>query len=94
METTPVILAPVGSTPAFEHDTLKLSVQNKEIGTFKAFGYSQAFNVFDLPVVTVPVGKSAEGLPIGIQIVGRPNEETTILKVAQVLESGLGKGSS
>ena len=94
METTPVILAPVGSTPAFEHDTLKLSVQNKEIGTFKAFGYSQAFNVFDLPVVTVPVGKSAEGLPIGIQIVGRPYEETTILEVAQVLESGLGERSS
>jgi amidase len=87
METTPVILSPVGATPAFEHDTLKLRVRNKEIGTFKAFGYSQAFNVFDLPVVTVPVSKSEEGLPIGIQIVGRPNEERTILRIARLLEN-------
>jgi len=94
MKTTPIVLAPVGSTPAFAHDSLKLSVRNKEIGTFKAFGYAQAFNVFDLPVVTVPVGKSDQGLPIGIQVVGRPNEEATVLRVARVLETGVAGGNS
>jgi len=93
MQTTTVVLAPVGSTPAFAHDSLRLKVRDREIRTFKAFGYSQAFNVFDLPVVTVPVGKSDEGLPIGIQIVGRPNEERIILKVAQVLETAVGMGN-
>jgi Asp-tRNA(Asn)/Glu-tRNA(Gln) amidotransferase A subunit family amidase len=89
MDKTPVILAPVGATPAFLHDTLKLRVRDVDIGTFRAFGYAQAFNVFDLPVVTVPIGKSEEGLPIGIQVVGRPNEELTVLRVAAMLEHEL-----
>ena len=49
------------------------------MSTFRAFSYSQAFNVFDLPSVSVPAGFSAEGLPIGVQIVGRPFEEDAVL---------------
>lgn len=86
METTPIIIAPVGATPAYEHDTLKVTVQGKTMGTFRAFGYAQAFNVFDLPVVTVPAGRSKEGLPIGVQIVGRPFAEETILAAAEIIE--------
>jgi Asp-tRNA(Asn)/Glu-tRNA(Gln) amidotransferase A subunit family amidase len=86
METTPIIIAPVGATPAYEHDTLKVTVQGKTMGTFRAFGYAQAFNVFDLPVVTVPAGRSKEGLPIGVQIVGRPFAEETILAAAAIIE--------
>src|SRR6185369_16958852 len=49
METTPIIVAPVGATPAYEHDTLKVTVRGSTFGTFRAFSYAQAFNVFDLP---------------------------------------------
>ena len=86
METTPILLCPVGATPAYKHDTLKVTVNGLTMGTFKAFSYSQAFNVFDLPVVTVPVGRSKEGLPIGVQIVGRPKAEEMVMDVAAVLE--------
>ena len=86
METTPIIVAPVGATPAYEHDTLKVTVQGTTMGTFRAFSYSQAFNVFDLPVVTLPVGRSKAGLPIGVQIIGRPFREETVLAVAQAVE--------
>ena len=85
METTPMIVAPVGSTPAYAHDTLKVTVRGETFGTFRAFTYAQTFNVFDLPVVTVPAGRSAEGLPIGVQIVGRPNEEELVLEVAEIV---------
>src|SRR5688500_20393795 len=78
METTPIIVAPVGSTPAYEHDTLKVTVRGSTFGTFRAFSYAQTFNVFDLPVVTVPAGRSNDGLPIGVQIVGRPNAEEMV----------------
>jgi Asp-tRNA(Asn)/Glu-tRNA(Gln) amidotransferase A subunit family amidase len=57
METTPLIIAPVGATPAYRHDTLKVTVRETTMGTFRAFSYAQAFNVFDLPVVTVPPRK-------------------------------------
>lgn len=86
METTPIIIAPVGATPAYEHDTLKVTVQGKTMGTFRAFGYAQAFNVFDLPVVTVPAGRANNGLPIGVQIVGRPFEEELVLAAAEIVE--------
>jgi len=89
METTPIIIAPVGATPAYEHDTLKVTVRGSTFGTFRAFSYAQTFNVFDLPVVTVPAGRSNDGLPIGVQIVGRPNAEEMVLAVADVVEQAV-----
>ena len=89
METTPIIVAPVGATPAYPHDTLKVTVQDTTMGTFRAFSYAQTFNVFDLPVVTVPAGKSNEGLPIGVQVVGMPFAEETVLKAAAIIEDAL-----
>ena len=89
METTPIILAPVGATPAYPHDTLKVTVRGATIGTFRAFSYSQTFSVFDLPVVTVPAGKSNDGLPIGVQIAGPPFAEEMILAAAEIVEKAL-----
>ena len=90
LETTPILIAPVGATAAYNHDTLKVSVKGQTFGTFKAFSYSHTFNVFDLPVVTVPAGSSADGLPIGVQIVGRPYEEEMLLTAAGAIEEALG----
>ena len=89
METTPLIVAPVGATPAYPHDTLKVSVRGVTMGTFRAFSYAQAFNVFDLPVVTVPAGRSNDGLPIGVQIVGRPFAEDMVLQAAELIEKAI-----
>lgn len=89
METTPLIVAPVGATPAFPHDTLKVTVRGSTMGTFRAFSYAQTFNVFDLPVVTVPAGHTEEGLPIGVQIVGRPFAEDMVLSAAELVEKAL-----
>ncbi len=89
MEDTSLIIAPVGATPAFEHGTLKVRVDDQTVSAFRAFSYSQTFNVFDLPVVVVPVGKTANGLPIGVQIVGRPFAEDTVLRAAAIIERAL-----
>jgi Asp-tRNA(Asn)/Glu-tRNA(Gln) amidotransferase A subunit family amidase len=89
MEATPIIIAPVGATPAYPHDTLKVTVNGSTFGTFKAFSYAQTFSVFNLPVVTVPAGKSAQGLPIGVQIAGGPFTEELILAAAEIVETAL-----
>jgi len=89
LETTPLIVAPVGSTPAYPHDTLKVTVGDSTFGTFKAFSYAQTFNVFDLPVVTVPAGRSNDGLPIGVQIVGPPFAEEMVLRAAEIIEEAI-----
>jgi Asp-tRNA(Asn)/Glu-tRNA(Gln) amidotransferase A subunit family amidase len=89
METTPIIIAPVGAVPAYPHETLKVTVRNTTMGTFRAFSYAQTFSVFNLPVVTVPAGKSNDGLPIGVQIAGPPFAEEMILAAAEIVEAAL-----
>jgi amidase len=86
MKTTPLILAPVGAVPAFEHGADRVKVNQESISTFRAFSYSQTFNVFGLPAATVPVSWSSAGLPIGVQIVGRPFAEDTVLAAAAIIE--------
>jgi Asp-tRNA(Asn)/Glu-tRNA(Gln) amidotransferase A subunit family amidase len=90
MEQTPLLIAPVGATPAYKHGTLKVTVGERTMSTFRAFSYSQAFNAFDLPAVVVPAGRSIEGLPIGVQIIGRPFAEATVLAAAAIIEEALG----
>lgn len=43
-------------------------------------------NVTGLPAVSVPVGMSKKGLPIGMQLIGRMNEETTLFSMAAEME--------
>ena len=92
MKTTPLILAPVAAVPAFEHGTQRVEIGGRSISMFRAFSYAQTFNVFGLPSVVVPAGRSAEGLPIGVQIIGRPFEEATVLAAARVVEKARSGG--
>jgi Asp-tRNA(Asn)/Glu-tRNA(Gln) amidotransferase A subunit family amidase len=86
MKRTPLILAPVGATPAFEHGAGRVDVKGESISVFRAFSYSQTFNVFGLPAVAVPVCRSADNLPIGVQIIGRPFAEVEVLRAAKIVE--------
>jgi aspartyl-tRNA(Asn)/glutamyl-tRNA(Gln) amidotransferase subunit A len=44
-------------------------------------------NLAGVPAIAVPVGLSADGLPLGLQIIGRAFDEETVLRVGEVLES-------
>jgi amidase len=46
-----------------------------------------AWNVTGQPACAVPAGHSAEGLPLAVQLVGRPNDEATLLALAARLEA-------
>lgn len=91
MNDRPLIVAPVGATHAFEHGARRLEVCGQNVSVFRAFGYSQTFNVYGLPSVCVPAWRtSLEGLPIGVQLVGRPFEEEMVLAAARIVEEALG----
>lgn len=90
METTPLIVAPVGASVAFPHGTQRLNIDGASVSVFRAFSYAQTFNVFDLPSVVVRAGRTAEGLPVGVQIVGRPFSEDLVLAAAAIVEDALG----
>ena len=43
-------------------------------------------NLSGLPGISVPAGLNAEGLPLGLQLIGRAFDEETLLRAAEVLE--------
>lgn len=90
MNETPLIIAPVGSIQAFEHGARKVRIGDDELSIFGAFSYAQTYNVFGLPAVSVPAGRTREGLPVGVQIIGRPFAEETVLAAASIVEAELG----
>ncbi len=86
MRKYPVLLCPVAAIPAFRHGEREWQVEGKIVKYLDAWSYCEWFNLLGFPAAVVPWGRSAEGLPIGVQIVGRPWEEETVLAVAAAVE--------
>ena len=90
MERYPILLCPVSAIPAFRHGERSWSIGNTTVQYPDAFSYSQYFNLLGNPAAVVPMDRSAEGLPIGIQIVGRPWEEERVLAISRCVEQAGG----
>jgi amidase len=52
----------------------------------KLVAFTPMANMTGQPAVAVPAGLDADGLPVSVQVVGRPNDESTIIRVAAQLE--------
>jgi Asp-tRNA(Asn)/Glu-tRNA(Gln) amidotransferase A subunit family amidase len=89
MEEVTILLSPVSSGPAFRHGEGNWRTGEKE-NYRDTMRYSQWLNLAGFPGVVVPLGMSREGLPMGVQVIGRPYEEEMILAVAEALERGRG----
>lgn len=89
-----VLICPACSIPAFRHGERAWRVKGlsgeERVAYLDAMSYSQWFNILGNPAAVVPVGQSPEGLPVGVQIVGRPFEEELVLTVARAIESRRG----
>ncbi len=81
-----VLIMPVSTGPAFRHGEMGWTHDERSTTFVDTMVYSQWFNLLGLPAVVVPVGKSPEGLPIGVQIVGRPYEEYLVCTIAEAIE--------
>jgi Asp-tRNA(Asn)/Glu-tRNA(Gln) amidotransferase A subunit family amidase len=89
MDEVTILLSPVSSGPAFRHGEGNWRSGAKE-NYRDTMRYSQWLNLAGFPGVAVPVGMSREGLPIGVQVIGRPYEEELVLAVAEAIERGRG----
>jgi len=90
MREFPVLLCPVASVPAFKHGERAWSIEGRRVEYLDAVRHTQWFNVLAAPAAVVPVGCSPEGLPIGVQIVGRPFEDETVLGIAGIIDEAFG----
>ena len=90
MRKYPILLCPVAAIPAFRHGERSWNIDGKTVEYLDAWSYTEWFNLLGNPAAVVPVSHSAEGLPIGVQIVGRPWEEEQVLAVAAALERECG----
>ncbi len=91
-----VLLAPVSFSAAFEHQhegnlyTRRLQVDGVERPYADLIAWTSQFGYVYLPATVVPVGLTADGLPVGLQIVGPYLGDRTTLEFARYVESLLG----
>jgi amidase len=90
MSEHPVLLCPVASIPAFRHGERSWTIEGRKVDYLDAVRHTQWFNVLAAPAAVAPVGRTAQGLPIGVQIVARPFEDETALGVAGVVDAAFG----
>jgi amidase len=57
------------------------------LAALPAIGYAALWNVAGNPAASVPCGIAADGLPTAVQLVGRTDDETTLLSLAAQLEA-------
>ncbi|MFC1693657.1 Asp-tRNA(Asn)/Glu-tRNA(Gln) amidotransferase subunit GatA [Candidatus Latescibacterota bacterium] len=81
------IMVPVSPTPAFPIG----SKINDPLQMYLADIYTISLNLAGLPGISLPAGKSPEGLPVGVQFMGRVLDESTLFRLAAALERNVGR---
>ena len=79
-----VILTPTAPTDAFTIGDK--SMKENPINMWLNDIFTVSVSLAGLPAMSVPAGLSRRGLPLGLQLIGRPFDEGSVLKAAHVLE--------
>jgi len=90
-----VVVHPVTPTPAFPHDHTPVSrrridVDGTELAYLDQIAYAGVATLPGLPATALPVGRSDEGLPIGVQAIGPAYGDRTTIRFAELVERELG----
>lgn len=91
-ETHDFLLCPAASVPPFPVEQRYVEeIDGQPCKTYiDWFSITFALTMTSCPVVSLPCGFTASGLPVGLQIVGRPRGEASLLRFAKQLEDVLG----
>jgi aspartyl-tRNA(Asn)/glutamyl-tRNA(Gln) amidotransferase subunit A len=82
-----LLAGPTVPVAAFKIGTRELKVGTTHMGVISALTQcTRPFNLNGFPAITVPCGFSKEGLPMGLQLAGKPFDEKTVLRAAHAYE--------
>jgi aspartyl-tRNA(Asn)/glutamyl-tRNA(Gln) amidotransferase subunit A len=85
-EDVDLVLTPATPSPAFRIG----DKMDDPIAMWLNDVFTVTGNLAGLPGISVPAGLSEDGLPLGLQLIGRPFDEATVLRAADVLERAAG----
>jgi amidase len=90
------VVCPITPTPAFPHDhnpdllDRRIDIDGVEYPFFDQLVWPGLATMPGLPATAVPAGRSTEGLPVGVQLIGPMFEDRTPLRLAELLEQRIG----
>lgn len=90
------VVCPITPTPAFPHDhhpdplERRVDIDGAEYPYFDQLVWAGLATMPGLPATAVPAGRSPEGLPVGVQLIGPMLEDRTPLRLAELLEQKIG----
>lgn len=90
------VVCPITPTPAFPHDhnpdllRRRIDIDGVEHPYFDQLVWAGLATMPGLPATAVPAGRSPEGLPVGVQLIGPMFEDRTPLRLAELLEREIG----
>ncbi|MCZ8545569.1 amidase [Mesorhizobium qingshengii] len=87
-ESWDALLCPVSMTTAFPHcePGTPIKVDGKEQSYWMLPAYGAVFNYSGHPALSMPCGQDSDGLPIGLQLVGKRWSESRLLGIAAAIE--------
>jgi amidase len=90
------VVCPITPTPAFPHDhnpdplARRIDIDGVEYPYFDQLVWAGVATMPGLPATAIPAGRSPEGLPVGVQLIGPMFEDRTPLRLAELLEQKIG----
>lgn len=83
-----LLLCPTAAVPAFPIGQRPRTIDGHQVeAVWGPIPFTPAFNITGQPAASVPCGFSAQGLPVGLQIVGRWGEDATVIRAAAAFET-------
>jgi len=90
MQRCELLLTPPSSIPAMKHRERRWSLGGQSVSMFAAMAHATIWNLLGFPALVLPFGMTSDGLPVGVQLVGRPFEDERVLEVGEKLETARG----